>query len=65
MPLRDFICEAGHELEMLVRHDEADPKRCKRPVGESAAELHSCGAKLARKLTAPASRFPKADSWRR
>lgn len=54
MPLDEYICVAGHRVEQIVKLDRSNrPTTC------------HCGAKLRRVISAPATHFPGADSWRK
>lgn len=71
MPLYAFRCADGHEVEQLCKLDLSDaPKRCMLVVdgsdeGGAFYDTVHCGKSLERVMTAPASIFPKADSWRK
>lgn len=62
MPLYVYRCTFGHEIEKLVKLDKSNaPERCDAPV---AGTQYPCDAQLKRVMTAPAEKFPGADSWR-
>lgn len=60
MPLFDFTCSNGHISERLLSPIELAV--IERTTAETCA---ICGKPLVRKLSAPASSFPGAASWRK
>ena len=55
MPLYEFKCENGHEIE----------KRLKMSDTKENLECPDCKKLLKLKMSVPASVFPGADSWRK
>ena len=68
MPLREFACERGHVEELLVHGaDELLPSYCTALVDVTDppdGRKRACLLPLRMQMSAPASRFPGASSWR-
>lgn len=73
MPLYDYICAVGHRLcDVRAKADGSDaPNACPSVLAEDstpddrAGETTICARPLRRLLSAPASVFPGAASWRK
>lgn len=70
MPLYVYRCANGHKVEQLCKLDLSDaPKKCMHVINSSdddgVYDTVHCGKSLERAMTAPASVFPGADSWRK
>lgn len=70
MPLYEFECADGHRTEHLVELDGSDaPSLCPKLVERNWDGMFAdyfCDAPLARvEVSAPASSFPGAASWRK
>lgn len=67
MPIYLYRCRRGHVTEALVKFDESNaPASCQHVTDATPTEvLARCEEALERQMTAPASSFPGADSWRK
>lgn len=66
MPLRDYLCAAGHLHEVLIRYPSDVPEFCPTPLGsvDTATNTYdACGLPLKPTLSLPASKFPGANKW--
>lgn len=72
MPLYEYICAHGHQLEVLVLRPEDEPVRCKRVVVVTLAndrgteKIHhhaACDQPMKKVFSTPASQFPGANKW--
>jgi hypothetical protein len=66
MPMYEYVCEAGHNSEHLVKLDGTNvPVRCTVLMDPSARPGHVCDRPIRRVMSVPSGTFPGADSWRK
>lgn len=72
MPLYEYVCAHGHQLEVLVLRPEDEPVRCGRAItvtlanNQSVEEVHhkaTCDQPVKKVFSTPASQFPGANKW--